>query len=144
PRNTGYRDVPVPASGNCQISAAKASPKRPNPMGKNLISLIFSVRRRRPTRFLPDGSGISRSPSSAERTGEGPGLLAGRARLAAEVTGLGARGGAFKSALGDALHDRRQPEEAIDHEEFPMRRPAAAGALAVGGDILVLAGNPQR
>src|SRR5580693_4135581 len=80
----------------------------------------------------------------AQRAGQRPGLLADRARFAAELVGLAARGGAVEGALGNALHDRRQPEQAVDHVEFPVGGATAAGALAIGGDILVLARDAER
>src|SRR6266403_202425 len=67
-----------------------------------------------------------------ERAGERPGLFGEGACEAADVDGLLACRGALDRALGDALHDRGDAEEAVDHVEFPLRDPVAPGAPAIG------------
>ena len=75
--------------------------------------------------------------------GQLPGLLAERARQSAELDGLGARGGPIDGALGDALHDRGQPEKTVDYIELPVRSPAVVGAGAIGCDVFVLSRDAQ-
>src|SRR6266446_8392769 len=126
------------ASRNRQILPAKGSIKHPNLSANYLANRVFLPLCRDADAISPCSQGGSGGRLRAQRVGEGPGLLAGRARLAAEVDGVGARGGAVESPLGDALHDRRQPEEAVNHVEFPVGGAASPGALAIGGNIFVL------
>src|SRR3974390_2151864 len=82
--------------------------------------------------YFPSTREIPAPPSRAQGAGERPGLLAERARHAAELVGVAARGGAVDRTLGDPLRDRRHPEQAVDHIEFPIWRPAAPGPRGIG------------
>ena len=99
------------ASRNRQILPARGSIKRPNLSSNYLANMVFLLLLcQGADAFSPCSQGGSRGRLGAERAGESPGLLAGRARFAAEFVGLGARGGAVDRPLGDPLHDRRQPK----------------------------------
>src|SRR5262249_1942093 len=82
------------ASRNRQILAAKGSIKRPNFSTNYLANMVFLPLCRDADAISPCSQGGSGGRLGGERAGEGPGLLAGGARFAAEVTRLGARGGA--------------------------------------------------
>ena len=98
------------ASRNRQIRPAKVSIKHPNLRSNYLANIVFLPLYQGADAISPCSQGGSRGRLGAERAGESPGLLAGRARFAAEFVGLGARGGAVDRPLGDPLHDRRQPK----------------------------------
>jgi hypothetical protein len=98
------------ASRNRQILPARGSIKRPNLSSKYLANMVFLPLCQGADAISPCSQGGSGGRLGAERAGERPGLFAGRARFAAELVGLGARGGAVESAFRDALHDRRQPK----------------------------------
>src|ERR1700724_2662287 len=114
------------ASRNRQILPAKVSIKHPNLRSNYLANMVFLPLCQGADAISPCSQGGSGGRLGAERAGERPRLLAGGARFGSEFVGLGAGGGAVDRPLGDPLHDRRQPKQAIDHVEFPMRRPASA------------------
>src|SRR6266478_4141237 len=88
-----FRDL---ASRVCQNSPAGASQKRPGRRFKYLTDRKFWTSCPASMQFLPAAGEIRASPLRAQGAGEGPGLLAGRACFAAEVDGVGARGGAVE------------------------------------------------
>src|SRR3546814_16431307 len=73
-----------------------------------------------------------------------PGLLGDRLGPFAGLDRMLAGGCAVLHPAHDALQDACNAKHIIGHIEIDMRNTVAAGAPAVGGDILLLGRNTQR
>ena len=70
--------------------------------------------------------------------------LGERLKLADHLRGVRGRGVAARQPALNAVQDRRQPEHDEHHQIVAVAEVVAAGAAAVGGDLIVFAGDAER